>query len=55
MNDDLYLSIVVPAYNEKARIGVTLESIAAYLAKKPFTAEVIVVDDGSTDGTADFA
>ena len=51
---DIYLSIIIPAYNEKARIGVTLESIAAYLKKKSFEAEVIVVDDGSSDGTADF-
>ena len=47
------LSIVIPAYNEEHRIGVTLESIATYLADRDRDDEVIVVDDGSTDRTAD--
>lgn len=46
------LSIVIPAYNEAARIGNTLESIARYLANTPMDAEIIVVDDGSKDDTA---
>jgi dolichyl-phosphate beta-glucosyltransferase len=45
------LSIVIPAYNEAARLGPTLERILAYLAGRPLTAEILVVDDGSTDGT----
>ncbi|MFA6111443.1 MAG: dolichyl-phosphate beta-glucosyltransferase [Candidatus Latescibacterota bacterium] len=45
------LSIVVPAYNEVARIGVTLERTLAFLAERPWSCEVIVVDDGSVDGT----
>ena len=45
------LSIVVPSYNEEARLPSTLERIAQYTrAQRPNT-EVIVVDDGSTDGT----
>ena len=47
----LRLSVVVPAFNEERRIGPTLERIAAYLAAQPYAAEVIVVDDGSTDLT----
>ena len=47
------LSIVIPAYNEEHRIGVALESIATYLADRDRDDEVIVVDDGSTDRTAD--
>ena len=47
------LSIVIPAYNEAARIGATLLDVHAYLVKQPYNAEVIVVDDGSTDRTAD--
>lgn len=46
------LSIVVPAYNEERRLPATLEAILAFLADQPFEAELIVVDDGSADGTA---
>jgi dolichyl-phosphate beta-glucosyltransferase len=45
------LSIIVPAYNEAKRIGVTLTSIADYLEGSERRSEVIVVDDGSTDDT----
>ncbi len=48
---DPFLSIVIPAYNEALRIEGSLDRIHAYLAEKPFSAEVIVVDDGSTDRT----
>lgn len=47
-----YLSIVIPAYNEAQRLPQTLAQIGAYLAAQPYAAEVIVVDDGSADGTA---
>lgn len=47
------LSVVVPAYNEVGRIEPTLRDIAAYLGSLPDTAEVLVVDDGSSDGTAE--
>lgn len=46
------LSIVIPAYNEEKRIVPTLASIAEYLSSSPLRAEILVVDDGSTDGTA---
>lgn len=46
------LSIVIPAYNEAARLGESLQEIVAYLQKQREPAEVIVVDDGSTDNTA---
>jgi dolichyl-phosphate beta-glucosyltransferase len=48
----LDLSIVIPAYNEERRLPQTLDSIFAYLRGRPYRAEVIVVDDGSSDGTA---
>lgn len=48
-----FLSVVVPAYNEAARLPATLDALAAYLARQPYSAEVIVVDDGSSDATAD--
>lgn len=50
--DDVFLSIVIPAYNEEGRIAGSLEKILAHLAGKPFASEIIVVDDGSRDGTA---
>jgi hypothetical protein len=49
------LSIVVPMYNEAARVEGTLRTILAYLGEQSYGSEVIVVDDGSTDGTASIA
>jgi dolichyl-phosphate beta-glucosyltransferase len=48
----MYLSVVIPAYNEELRIGQTLSVIRTYLRQQPFAAEILVVDDGSQDGTA---
>jgi dolichyl-phosphate beta-glucosyltransferase len=48
----IHLSIVIPAFNEEKRLGPTLAAIRGYLAGKPFAAEIIVVDDGSTDRTS---
>jgi dolichyl-phosphate beta-glucosyltransferase len=49
------LSIIIPAYNEEPRLPRTLERIRKYLASKGNEAEVLVVDDGSRDGTAKLA
>jgi dolichyl-phosphate beta-glucosyltransferase len=49
------LSIVVPAYNEGTRLGKSLRAIVAYLSDYGGETELIVVDDGSTDGTAEAA
>ena len=46
------LSIIIPAYNEEALIGSTLDGLQAYLSARPETYEVIVVDDGSQDKTS---
>src|SRR6266567_3578666 len=46
------LSIIVPAYNESARIGPTLQKLIAYLNQQHEKSELLVVDDGSTDDTA---
>lgn len=46
-------SIVVPAYNESQRIGATLEKALTHSAKRGWKAEIIVVNDGSTDTTTD--
>jgi glycosyltransferase involved in cell wall biosynthesis len=45
------LSIIIPAYDESARIGKTLREVLAYLEEQPRGGEVIVVDDGSKDDT----
>ncbi|HEX2923857.1 MAG TPA: dolichyl-phosphate beta-glucosyltransferase [Chloroflexota bacterium] len=50
--DRPYLSLVVPAYNEEGRLPATIEKLRAFLKRPPFPYEVLVVDDGSTDGTA---
>jgi len=46
-----WLSVIIPAYNEEARIGNTLRSVDKYLKAQSFTYEIIVVDDGSRDET----
>ena len=46
-------SIVIPAYNESARLGATLEKVLAYIHAQGWNAEVIVVNDGSSDDTAE--
>lgn len=47
------LSVVIPAYNEQARLGPTLDRVHEYLSGRRLTWELIVVDDGSADHTAD--
>lgn len=49
------LSIIIPAFNEASRLGETLRAVFEYLNERVPEAEVIVVDDGSSDGTADVA
>ena len=49
------LTIVVPAYNEAARIGKSLVAVLEYLNQKHPSSELIVVDDGSSDATSTVA
>jgi len=46
-------SVVIPAYNEAARLPTYLKEVQAYFEGRDESYEVIVVDDGSRDGTAD--
>ncbi len=45
-------SIVIPAYNEQARIDATMREVVGCIRSRQWNAEVIVVNDGSTDSTA---
>jgi dolichyl-phosphate beta-glucosyltransferase len=51
--EECALSVVIPAYNEAARIGEPLRRIAQHLRARALPSELVVVDDGSSDGTAD--
>lgn len=48
-----FLSVVVPAYNEESRLPQTLQRVSEYLTEQSYPSEVVVVDDGSRDQTAD--
>jgi dolichyl-phosphate beta-glucosyltransferase len=52
-SNDMTYSIVIPAYNESARLGATLEKVLAYVRQQGWDAEIIVVNDGSRDNTAE--
>ena len=49
------LSIVIPAYNESGKIGRDIKQAAEFLNANNFEGQIIVVDDGSDDNTADTA
>jgi dolichyl-phosphate beta-glucosyltransferase len=53
LSDEPLLSIVVPAYNERHRIIATVTRVAEFMSLQEYPAELLVVDDGSDDGTAD--
>ena len=50
---EIYLSIVIPAYNEEKRIGATLLAVDKYLSLQKYEYEILVVSDGATDKTVD--
>jgi dolichyl-phosphate beta-glucosyltransferase len=50
---DPFFTIVIPAYNESARLGATLERVLAFVSQQAWDAEVIVVNDGSSDDTSE--
>ncbi len=53
-NDDaIYLSVVIPAYNEQERIADTLYRVKDYLSEQQYRSEIIIVDDGSMDWTTE--
>jgi len=50
---DIYLSVIIPAYNEEKRISKTLDEISYYLSRQAYTYEILVVSEGSTDRTSE--
>jgi len=50
---DPYLTVVIPAYNEAARIGLTLQRVLAHFDSQSWNGDIIVVLDGGADGTGD--
>lgn len=49
------ISIVIPAYEESDKIAADIRAASEFISNNDFTGEIIVVDDGSTDGTAEAA
>jgi dolichyl-phosphate beta-glucosyltransferase len=47
------ISIVIPVFNESSRIADSLSKVREFLGKTPLSFEILVVNDGSTDGTAE--
>lgn len=50
-----FLSIIIPAHNEELRLPRTLRQVFAFLEKQPYSAEVVVVENASTDRTLELA
>ncbi len=50
----LLLSIIIPAYNEEQRIAPSLDKILQFLTSNSYGAEVVIVNDGSSDNTANY-
>ena len=50
-NSDIYLSVIIPAYNEAERLPKTLKRLQEYFSAQPYAYEIIVAADGPTDNT----
>jgi len=49
--NNIHISVIIPSFNESSVILNTLDKLDRYFAKQPYGFEIVVVDDGSTDGT----
>lgn len=54
-DQNVYVSVIIPAYKEGERIGRTLLELDTYLRTKPFMYEILVIVDGAADNTAEVA
>ena len=50
-NQNPYLSVIIPAYNEQSRITYTLEKLTSFLNEQTFKWQILIINDGSTDNT----
>src|ERR1700761_4515846 len=50
---DLLYTFIIPAYNESERLAVSLPKVLDYIRRRQLPSEIIVVNDGSSDNTAD--
>lgn len=55
LGNEILLSIVIPAHNEERRLGPSLDKIFEFLSKQDYQAEVVVVENGSSDKTLQIA
>ncbi len=51
----VFLSIIIPAYNEESRLPRTLGQVFVFLEKQPYSSQVIIVENGSSDHTLELA
>lgn len=52
---EIYLSVIIPAYNEEKRIAATLRDVNDYFKRQSFESEILLLDDGSRDKTVEVA
>ena len=50
--NEMFLSVVIPAYNEEKRLPATLSKVRDYLSRQKYEWEVLIVNDGSKDNTS---
>ncbi|GAB4579167.1 MAG: glycosyltransferase family 2 protein [Anaerolineales bacterium] len=55
MQAPIHLSLIIPAYNEARRLPQTLERVLTFIQAQSYSAEIIIVENGSTDQTAEIA
>jgi dolichyl-phosphate beta-glucosyltransferase len=48
----MYLSIIIPAYNEEKRLPQTLSKVIDFISQQTYSVEILIINDGSTDNTA---
>ena len=51
MPEQVYLSVIIPAYNEERRILRTLRVVSGYLERQKYSWEILIINDGGTDAT----